>query len=131
MQRKQTERREKLEAALEAKGIELRADSSLCQKFIEGAHDAWPLAETVKRMVEMHVLYEHTDYESRLDYDSVREEADAYGDRGAFPELWADHKEQAEVEAMDHLRARTAQGGPEVASAAVCRCGRKLNKHLL
>ena len=87
------------------------------------------MSETVQRMVTMHTLYEHTDYESRLDYDGVQ--AESKDDGADFAMYWRDHKEQVEEEALAHLDEVTVKGGAAVRDAKVCSCGQKLLKHLL
>ena len=62
----QQQRKEALQAALQAHGLTLRADSRLCKAFIEETKGNKTLAETVQIMREMDWLHKNTNYAQRM-----------------------------------------------------------------
>jgi len=72
-------RRTRLVEALQAAGLELRADSKLCQLYIEGKTDN--LTQIVRRMGEMRYLYEYCHMDECRDeaYNQMREERKEFG----------------------------------------------------
>jgi len=72
-------RRNQLVESLNAAGLELRADSKLCQLYIEGKTDN--LDQIVRRMCEMHYLYEycHMDECREEAYNQMQEERKEFG----------------------------------------------------
>lgn len=76
---KETPRRNQLDEALRVAGVDLRADSKLCQMYIEGKIDN--LEYVVRRMCEMRYLYEycHMDECRNAAYHKMREERALFG----------------------------------------------------
>lgn len=84
-------RRQALTSALAERGLALRADSRLCEMYLEsGEKCGWTLAGIVERMCQMKYLHEYTNYSDML--WRIREN---YRDCG----MWWDAEEtQAEAE---------------------------------
>ena len=60
------DRRIQLLSALSLVGLELRADSSLCAKFLEGT-SRWSAAQVARVMAEMRFLNEHTNHDDNVE----------------------------------------------------------------
>ena len=131
---------------LAAKGLDLRADSSLCNLYINGDRTVWSLDTTVARMVTMHVLDDHTRYPEMQEsaHDRARaawgpdmgfdrdDRYDRYGANGdSWTEWWRDAKERLESLALQKLKRVEAARVDGIDQAAVSRCGRKLLRPLL
>jgi hypothetical protein len=72
-------RRDALTNALQAQGMELRADSRLCQGYIAGTLDEpWEIYEIVAMCIEMKWLYEETPYADELEHDVEQLARDIY-----------------------------------------------------
>ncbi|KAJ3046121.1 hypothetical protein HDV00_003871 [Rhizophlyctis rosea] len=107
-------RREDLEAALAAKGLELRSDSQRCANYIEGK-GRLSLEQVVEIMYRMHIIHEHSVYTELLDneydnghdefyesdYDDRTFERRRYFNAGAFREWWEETKDEQEGKAVD------------------------------
>jgi len=76
-------RQEELIEKLHGAGLELRADSKLCKKYIE--QDLGDVDEIVERMCQMKFLYEYNDMKAML--DQVGEEYEETLDAGYFPDF--------------------------------------------
>lgn len=143
-------RRRNLVDALGQRGLELRADSQLCTRYIDGADD-WTLMEIIDRLETMHVLYCHTRYPVFYDeafQESRRaREADRkmHGCTWSRLSIWRDAlmpmhryadpfdayfesaKFDAEAKALAELKA--IEGGHHIAET--CRSGRKMLRSML
>lgn len=144
-------RQDRLVAALKAKGLELRADSRLCQGFLDGTGDL-SLDEVVDRMMTMHLLYEHARYpyhhesayqaaqrDMRLDMqlEGCARCLSVLGDFlnvstsacGPFLDYFEPAKVEAEADALAELA--TLESKEEYADAEACECGKRKLRHLL
>lgn len=103
---KRDKRREALSSALAAHGLELRADSQQCEKFIKTGHgiNGESMLEVVEIMREMDFLYRETDYADIV--DALKDEERHY--RG-----WYDLEEileEAKSTALERWRAEHPGG---------------------
>ena len=93
---KEALQRNKLIQALQIAGLELRNDSVLCKKYIDGKSD-YDLDESVLRMCEMKYLYEycHMNECRNIAYEHYRSEKEA----GYYPDMSvSDHAEMIALE---------------------------------
>eukprot|EP00835_Amoeboradix_gromovi_P004407 NODE_341_length_10628_cov_0.466996.p3 type:complete len:277 gc:universal NODE_341_length_10628_cov_0.466996:1014-1844(+) len=65
---RENERQREVEDALRKRGLELRSDSTLCNAYIDG-RSRFDLDEIVEMMVEAHILWQHTSYNGRDDFE--------------------------------------------------------------
>jgi hypothetical protein len=63
---KRSKRKKELKSALREIGLELRADSKLCQGYIDGTITNWDVDGIVERMAQMKYLYEYANMEHYL-----------------------------------------------------------------
>ena len=79
------DRKSRLESALADSGLTLRADSTLCQKYIDGTIRDWSLEGVVHRMCQMRYLFEYADMDKYLEkaHKLNAEELEA----GYFPDM--------------------------------------------
>jgi len=110
---RQVKRKQELKAVLEAMGLELRADSKLCQGYIDGTIKDKCIGEIVERMCEMKYLYDYCDMDNcfkktkreraeELEYEyhsdmSLFDEAELialrkYGHKGSYPKKWPQYQ---------------------------------------
>ncbi|KAJ3016217.1 hypothetical protein HKX48_004159 [Thoreauomyces humboldtii] len=132
MSGKKLTRAEELEDALKARGLKLRDDSSLCHAFIHGGGDhPLPIHDVVERMMDMHLIHEHSVYEE-LSSDA---HAECLDDPAGFWRMWESAKADCEDTAKRLLRHAEKEYDAlpqEKKTAKICACGRpRLRKRMV
>ncbi|KAI8820504.1 uncharacterized protein EV422DRAFT_73394 [Fimicolochytrium jonesii] len=126
---KRDERRAALEAALEAVHLELREDSVMCEKYVNGV-SRFSLEETVGIMIEAHVRHEHSPYETLLDsnMDEARRELGhdewiSYDERRSY---FQNIRDETEDEAVALYESTLRNHADIIDTFERCRCGKPL-----
>jgi hypothetical protein len=109
---RQNTRRAELKAALENEGLELRADSKLCQGYIENKleKDEWTIQEIVSMCGEMRWLFNHTDYKKQL-----KENVDVNAAEIAKYEGWHNAHKEAYEDVEPWVRKQVLKAYPKPA----------------
>lgn len=89
-------KKKKLIKALNNYGLELRADSKLCNGYIDGSIKDWSIDEIVERMCQMKYLYDYCHMDDC--YDKAYKEQQEEYEAGYFPDCSV--FEQAEMMAL-------------------------------
>ena len=87
--KKERDRKRELKKALKKAGCELRADSKLCQGYINGKITDWTVKKIVNRMCQMKYLFEYANMDHYL-VNYAFEEAEMYALKkiGGYPDEW-------------------------------------------
>jgi len=103
-------RRETLLTALSDKGMELRSDSQMCARYIDGSED--DLLKVVDIMVEMNWLHEHSKYTEIMEEKREDLFRDYYDWKGRPPPSWEfdSLREDVKIEAVSEWKNRKNEG---------------------